>query len=597
MRLDYNNVFSLEFSREHEHARTIEREIECAPYQTLLQSSFTENTFRYSWNDTYTSVFDILTSDWYDIEDLKVTSKAQERINFWGQIRQDRETFTKIWPNSDEWFGYQAKTHGIFKGTNSIFINDGTGLGKTRSALSCLSNNYNMGPNLIICPKIAIDGWKSEIETVFPGTDYITIVGDAKERKLRLEHIEDVQFTIITYDLLIKHVGCRHWPTSKKLPEAELDGIQWNSVIADESHRIKNAKALRTRCAWRISDNAERRIALTATPITVDPQDLWAQLRFLAPDEFKSINKFREKFLRMEPSHHGGMDCLGWKEHGELHYLQLMGWRTTRRTFESPEVSAAMRHMTIPEEGPISVRSIPLTPMQKKAYKQMEDDLILSLQEWDATLIAKNYLDMFVKLRQISNGMPVTTEGGKVIGLSDKSSNKCMALKDLIDDADCNVVVFAEHSKVAGMIYRYLEDNLETDTIVRVITGDTRGPTRLAHIKEFQDEIWKNNLKISTPNNVLVCTTGTMSEAVSLTNAGLLIFAQEPASAQQMIQCRGRVRRIGSNVVVPVISLRSEGTVEETLAGRMNVKLQFLHDYLVKMKEQGSGLLITNKGE
>ena len=73
--------------------------------------------------------------------------------------------------------------------------------------------------------------------------------------------------------------------------------------------------------------------------------------------------------------------------------------------------------------------------------------------------------------------------------------------------------------------------------------------------------------------------------------------SESDAYSEQMIQCRGRVRRIGSNVEVPVISLRSEGTVEETLAGRMNVKLQFLHDYLVKMKEQGSGLLITNKGE
>lgn len=591
MRLTFDGYFNLEFARGHEDSRKIEKEIEYAPYQTLVHSSCGRDIYKYSWNDTYSSVFDILTSDWYDTEDLKVTSKAQERIDFWGGIRSDRENFTKIWPNSEEWFGYQAKTHGIFKGTNSVFINDGTGLGKTRSALVCLSNNYRMGPNLIICPKIAIDGWKSEIETVFPGADYITIVGDAKERRSRLHHVEDVDFTIITYDLLIKHVGCRHWPTSKKLPSAELDDIQWNAVIADESHRIKNPKALRTRCSWTVSSQADKRIALTATPITVDPQDLWAQLKFLAPDEFKSINKFRERFLEMEPSHHGGMDCLGWKEHGELHYLQLMGWRTTRRTFETPEVSAAMKHMTIPEEGPISVRNVPLTPMQDKAYKQMEEDLILSLQEWDGTLIARNYLDMFIKLRQISNGMPVTTEGGKVIGLSDSSSNKCMAVRELIEDANCNVVVFAEHSKVAGMIYRYLEDNLQgvQNTIVRIITGDTRQPTRLAYIKEFQDDTVLGK-------KVLICTTGTMSESVSLTNAGLLVFAQEPSSAQQMIQCRGRVRRIGSNLVVPVVSLRSAGTVEETLAGRMDVKLQFLHDYLIKMKEQGSGLVIS-KGE
>ena len=139
-------------------------------------------------------------------------------------------------------------------------------------------------------------------------------------------------------------------------------------------------------------------------------------------------------------------------------------------------------------------------------------------------------------------------------------------------DVDCNVVVFCEHSKVAGMFYRALEERLPQKFLVNIITGDTRQVTRDYMIKRFQDAD-------DLIRKVLVCTSGTMSESVSLTNAGLLVFAQEPTSLQQFIQCRGRVRRVGSTNVVPAISLRAEGTVEEHLALRMSDKLDTFNKY------------------
>lgn len=575
--LDYSNdTFHLTVPKDNEHRVTIDHEIGNGPYQTLIKKDQNLNGSHYVFNDSYTTVFDLVTGDWFDWHDFVRTERASDRMAEWGKLRLDRESRRPVLPNEDNWFGYQIGTANVFRDVDHVFINDGTGLGKTRSALACLADSYTSGPNVIVCPKIAIDGWVDEITTVFPDADYITITGDANERRDRLQHVTDVDFTIITYDLLIKHIGCRHWQGSKKLENGELDNIFWNAVIADESHRIKNPRALRTRCTWRLADSAVKRIALSATPITVSPEDLWGQLRFLSPAEFPSLTKFRERFLHMEKNQHGGVDCMGWLEHGELHYMQLLGWRTTNRTFESSDVQSAMKHMIIPEEGPLSIRNLELTPMQKKAYEQMENFLVLALKDWDGHTIAQNHLDMFIKLRQIANGMPVTTDDMKVVGL-DKPSNKAQAVKELIEDVElsCNVVVFAEHSKVAGMIFRHLVDTLD-NRIVNIITGATRTEARQAMVKQFQEDNYQ----------VLVCTTGTMSESVSLTNAGLLIFAQEPASMQQFVQCRGRVRRIGSSTVVPVISLRSKDTVEEKLAFKMSRKLGFLRDYLLQMKDK-----------
>lgn len=529
--------------------------------------------------NTYLSAWDLRMNDFWDESDTKglITKSAKEQLHKWGKQRLMLESDKDVVPNSEDWFGYQWWTGLMLNHVGcinkSLFINDGTGLGKTRSALAGLSNNFRLGPNIIVCPKSAIAVWKKEIEAVFPGADYISIVGDIKERRKRLEHVQDVNFTIISYESLIKHISCRSWPNSKRLPDAELDNIKWNSVIVDESHRIKNPQALRTRCCWMLAASADKKIAITATPITQTPEDLWAQWRFLSPSEFPTLGDWRERFLKMEEGWHGGYECVGWNDTGQVYYEQICGWRTTKRRFEDPEVSAAMKGMTIPEEGPHTVIEVPLHKVQRDLYDEMLEYYIAVWK--DDPIVAKNDLEKFVRLRQIANGMPVTTGDGKVIGL-DTPSNKAVAVKEIIQDADCHVVVFAEHSQVAGMIYRYLEDNLDKTT-VRIITGDTKQATRLAYISEFQNDTVKPMKKI------LVCTTGTMSEAVSLTNAGLLIFAQEPASMHQFVQARGRVRRIGSNVVVPVISLRGEDTVESHLALRMDTKLNFLNEYIERI--------------
>jgi len=525
--------------------------------------------------DTYTSAWDIQMSDAYSNE--VVSKDARTRISEWGKIRLELETMEKIVDNSEDLFGYQWWTGQMIREPNDnkcIFINDGTGLGKTRSALAGLSNNFRLGTNIIVCPKVAIPIWKQEIELLFPGADYITIVGDAKERRIRLKHVEDVNFTIISYDNLIKHVSCRHWPNSKKLPPRELDEYNWNSVIIDESHRIKSPKALRTRCCWTLSENADKRIALTATPTTGSPEDLWAQWRFLAPTEFPTLSDWRERFLNMIETWHGGIECVGWNETGYTYYRQLCGWRTTARNFDDRNVAYAMKGMTIPEEGPHTVIKVPLNTLQRQGYDQMLESYI-SMWE-DDVLIAKNDLDKFTKLRQWANGKPVLNDGNRVMGL-DTPSAKVDALVDLLSDVDCNVVVFCEHSKVAGMFYRALEERLPGDFMSpMIITGDTRFVTRDAYIKLFQDTE-------DLTKKILVCTSGTMSESVSLTNAGLLVFAQEPTSMQQFVQCRGRVRRVGSTNVVPAVSLRAENTIEDGLALKMNTKLNYLEEYFMNL--------------
>ena len=548
-------------------------------YEIVSAKGYAEWLF----NENFQTVWDLTTCPWY--EDMHCTDEAEDRIKYWLSLRDGVVNYINkddITPNSDKLFGYQWDNASIARMTGHVFINDGTGLGKTRSALHVLDNNFRMGPNIIVCPHNAIPVWKSELEEFWGAgaCDYIVIEGKKREREAQLLHVEDVDFVIISYNNLISHIGCDHWVDNLARDKGELDDIKWNSVIVDESHRIKNPKAARTRCCWRLAKEATYRIALTATPMTIDPQDLWAQLRFLSPREFPHITHFRRRFLDMEKGFHGGLECKGWNENGQENYEAVMGWRTTRRKFEDRKVSAALSHMTVPEEAPLRIQNIELGSQQKRAYNRMVKHLV-SIDEDGQMLVAKNIAERYVRLRQIANGRPVLNDRDEVVGLN-MPSNKVPALKQIIEDADCKIVVFAEHSKVVGLMYRELSDCI-FDRPFHVITGDTKTVMRQHIIKEFQE---------GPERDVLICTTGTMSESVSLTSAGLVVFAQEPASSREMIQCRGRVRRIGSTIVVPAIALRSEGTIEVSLAGKVKDKLKYLSDYIANGEKAFTNLLL-----
>lgn len=70
--------------------------------------------------------------------------------------------------------------------------------------------------------------------------------------------------------------------------------IEWDYVIIDEGHKIKNiesnlAKNVRTlKCDYRL--------LLTGTPIQNNIKELWALLNFLMPKVFSNSDDFQELF-------------------------------------------------------------------------------------------------------------------------------------------------------------------------------------------------------------------------------------------------------------------------------------------------------------
>ena len=514
-------------------------------------------------------------------DEMEWVDEALEARRKTGAVRKAVHKVSKRRPEyyddkPESFFTYQWRMRDMLQHVDGLWIQDDTGLGKTRSALAGVRG---MKPVMIVCPSIAVSVWENEIRATFPEASVTVLNGDISAERRRtaimLMEITPPDFCIMSYGTLIRHSGCRAWPSSKKLENTALNDIRWGAVIVDESHRIKNPSAIQTRCCWRLAEMADKRIAITATPLTRTPEDLWAQCRFLYPDEFRSFSAFREQYLLTSPGLYGGLDCHGWAYQGEEQFQQVMGWRTGRRHYGDEDVARELEHFEIPEEGVRTVVEIDMLKQQRDEYKRMCDYLMANA-DGGQTFIAQSGIEKWVRLRQLANGNLIVSPMNEVLGLK-APSNKAQWIAEKLMDVECNVVIYAEHSKVVFMLYEYLAGLPKLSHIqFNCITGGVIGTYRDKLINDFQNEPMQQ---------VLLCTTGAVSESVTLTNAGLLIFAQEPTSLHQMVQCRGRVRRIGSKAPVPIITLRSKQTVEVSLANGMFEKERWLTDHLRNMAD------------
>src|SRR4051812_4262723 len=63
----------------------------------------------------------------------------------------------------------------------------------------------------------------------------------------------------------------------------KLRKIKWDRGIVDEAQRIKNRTSRSSRDLGLLAGSCRKRLALTGTPMDLDPKDLWAIMRFVEP--------------------------------------------------------------------------------------------------------------------------------------------------------------------------------------------------------------------------------------------------------------------------------------------------------------------------
>ena len=528
----------------------------------------------------YLSVGDGLRSWVLDEIDNRITptNEVREALDFSG---------------SDSLYPHQRAGVEFLRRAVSAILADDMGLGKTRTAFSAIMQHYLDGkdvfPSLVVCPNSTKKGWAREIEEVWPGLDVIVVEGSAAKRKKLLETPAHVY--IMNWESLSSHSRLMHYGSiafkkclecggkDPKVTEAkcqthdkELNRISFKSAIADEAHRIKSPEGQQTRALKYATKNVDIKIALTGTPIASHPGDLWSILNWISPSEFPAKEPWVTRTLEHNYDIYGQIHVSGVKQSMKDEFFSYINPRLRRM----PKDLVLNLPPLVYES-----RYVEMTPKQRKAYREVSDNMIALLEEDSDSLVVTSGLVKTNRLLQFASSYAESENELVIDEKTDKEkiksnvtligpSNKIKAfMEDLPDFGDSQIVVFAQSSQLIDLLAEEMD---RKDLKYGMITGKINPILR----QEYMDDFQSGKLKY------MLCTVGAGGTGITLTAADTAVFLQRPWSMIDSEQAEARVRRIGSDIhdTITIVDYISTGTVDEVVIECIKEKSDLLQEIL-----------------
>jgi hypothetical protein len=223
---------------------------------------------------------------------------------------------TKI-PELTEWFrGYQRADVKFLAATSALNLNE-QGLGKTTEIIGAIFEaGLENGRHLVIAPKTALETvWREEIERwtadLEKPHEVITYSGDMTKlaREAAIEEFwecveEDWPVWFVCTPATVRD-GNEPFMDPKEFPKG------WTSFTIDEYHKtgLPNASGKKG-TGSKFSDavkevKAERRYAMTGTPMGGRVIKLWGAFHFLYPDQFTSKWQWAKTWLEVNNNGYG----------------------------------------------------------------------------------------------------------------------------------------------------------------------------------------------------------------------------------------------------------------------------------------------------
>lgn len=327
-------------------------------------------------------------------------------------------------------WGHQRRAYWSARDRSAYLLAMGMGTGKTKVAIDLIQNSDDQ-MILIICPKSVVGVWPREITKHAADPDSWRVAAlrsGATATNLKqaiqakaLAIVERRRLAvIINYDSVWR-TDFGAWVLAQK----------WDTVIADESHRIKDPSGRASKFLSQLTTRAKRRLALTGTPMAHTPLDVFSQYRFLDPSIFgPSYFTFKHRYG-------------AWGGYGGYQLVGLLNEAELNQKFFSIAYRVGNEVLDLPPVLPNITREVMLSPEAKKHYSEMANEFVTWVSDSDeGAVTASNALTKLLRLQQITSGyLPDPEDPDKVVHLD---SSKRDALKDVLEDIDKSepVVVF-----------------------------------------------------------------------------------------------------------------------------------------------------------
>lgn len=412
-------------------------------------------------------------------------------------------------------------------------------------------------PVLVIAPASVVDPWVEAWRTWAPHVRAIAYRG-SPDRRRKLIGAADVYVT--SYDTA----------RSDAAKGRPLDRLAAKAVVVDECHQIKSPHAGRSLAARRLARRADAYVALSGTPITHHPGDLWPALEALSHDAWPSNERWKARYCVTQQGDYSAK-VLGLRQDTEQELrTALLG--------QHRRVAKADVLTQLPPKV-YSVRTVELPAQWRKAYDAMEKDMIAALPD-GTELTVMSVLAQLTRLSQLASAaadVRVTVEPDAegelrehvAVTLKAPSWKVDALLEVLAERPGEPVVAFAPSRQLMTLAG---QQATKAGLQVGYVVGGQTPKERTETVDRFQ--MGKLDL--------LCATTGAGGVGLTLTAARTVVFLQRPWSFVEASQAEDRCHRIGSerHDSIEIIDIVAADTVDSRVRAVLREKAGQLSDLL-----------------
>jgi SNF2 family DNA or RNA helicase len=420
-------------------------------------------------------------------------------------------------------------------------------------------------------------------------------------------------------------------------PQKWKDITEWSNagrtfLVLDEASCIKNVSSQRTqRMLYAFNDVVQHkktivsskvktvaRAAMTGTPVTNGPMDLWSLFEFLRP------NYFGRNWYSFQ-AHYGMFTNLVVNDRVIKVPLSAEWWQVIKNITSYLEANAVSGcsedtfntvHAQDHYEGPYKhadelrelirpiswfkdikdcvdmpaqnyiVRELLMTSEIASCYDDMVTELIAQYE--DHTMVAKSKLTALIRLQQISSGFICDKSFGTEEEDTEETDARVARLYGLADDTDIlpgEILGIGKSNPKLDALYRDVDEagkpiiiatrfTAEADRIFNDLSGKYRcclmtGWKRVGSIEEFKNGDF----------DVMVANSAVINRGFNLQNSCMILIYSNTFSLENRLQLEGRIFRLGQASPCTYVDYVYPESIDEKVVGVLKLKRNLL-DYI-----------------
>lgn len=419
---------------------------------------------------------------------------------------------------------------------NSLLIEYGTGTGKTLIVAMAVHTLVVSGevPIVVLVPNSLLEQTAEELTTWTSKEwveHHVEFLDSKRTIPQRAERIRTTDASVLVVS---------HESLSRRPIRDAFNRRQWAAVFVDELSRFRNYSK-RTQALLTLGEHADSRYGFSGNIAVRNPADVFYPMRFIEPGLFGTNRRdtFVTEYCIL--GGYNGMDPIGIRPDRLAKLNAIM---------DSKRIKTELKDIRDMPERIMTRRYVDLAPDQRRAYKEMQEELYLEIErETEDTFRSKasTYAVRLLRLLEIAAGFARNRDGDMVYTTSPKTQE---LLELIASEPDTPTVVWywwrPEGERIAAELAKH------------------GTPASLLGTAGAVDDF------MSGRSNVFVSQLARGGYGLNLTRASRMIYHSLPWDLDVYTQSQERnMRYTTTHESLEVVHLLARDTVDEYVRSRL----------------------------